>query len=62
MISRHGPLGLLPLARSRCTGVQRTTFIVDSEGRIAQVLGNVKPAQHDKLVLAALEGYDSSVI
>lgn len=35
-------------------GNERTTFIVDGEGRIAEVLRKVKPAQHDDLVLAAL--------
>jgi thioredoxin-dependent peroxiredoxin len=37
-------------------GVQRTTFIVDSEGKVAEVLRNVKPAKHDEQVLAALVG------
>jgi peroxiredoxin Q/BCP len=36
-------------------GVQRSTFIVDSEGRISRVLHKVKPGEHDALVLAALE-------
>jgi thioredoxin-dependent peroxiredoxin len=36
-------------------GVQRTTFIVDSEGRISRALHKVKPGEHDALVLAALE-------
>ena|ERR1700684_287251 len=36
-------------------GVQRTTFIVDPDGKVAKVLGNVKPATHDQLVLSALE-------
>jgi thioredoxin-dependent peroxiredoxin len=35
-------------------GVQRTTFIVDSGGRVAEVLRKVKPAEHDGLVLGAL--------
>ncbi len=36
-------------------GVQRTTFIVDPVGKVAKVLGNVKPATHDQLVLGALK-------
>jgi peroxiredoxin Q/BCP len=36
-------------------GNERTTFIVDSDGRVAQVLRKVKPAEHDALVLAALD-------
>jgi peroxiredoxin Q/BCP len=35
-------------------GNERTTFVIDRDGRIAQVLRKVKPAQHDELVLAAL--------
>ncbi len=35
-------------------GNERTTFVIDSDGRIVQVLRKVKPAEHDKLVLAVL--------
>jgi peroxiredoxin Q/BCP len=35
-------------------GNERTTFIVDSEGKIAKVLRKVKPAEHDEQVLGAL--------
>jgi thioredoxin-dependent peroxiredoxin len=35
-------------------GNERTTFVVDSDGKLAEVLRKVKPAQHDELVLAAL--------
>ena len=35
-------------------GNERTTFVVDPEGRVASVLRKVKPAEHDELVLAAL--------
>jgi peroxiredoxin Q/BCP len=34
---------------------ERTTFIIDPEGLIADVLRKVKPAEHDHLVLEALE-------
>jgi peroxiredoxin Q/BCP len=37
-------------------GNERTTFIIDPEGRVVQVLRKVKPAEHDQLVLKALEG------
>jgi thioredoxin-dependent peroxiredoxin len=37
-------------------GNERTTFVIDPAGRVAEVLRNVKPAQHDDLVLAALGG------
>jgi peroxiredoxin Q/BCP len=35
-------------------GNERTTFIVDPDGKVAEVLRKVKPAEHDALVLAAL--------
>jgi thioredoxin-dependent peroxiredoxin len=35
-------------------GNERTTFIIDSDGKVAEVLRKVKPAEHDELVLAAL--------
>jgi peroxiredoxin Q/BCP len=36
-------------------GNERTTFIIDSAGKIVEVLRKVKPAEHDELVLKALE-------
>jgi thioredoxin-dependent peroxiredoxin len=35
-------------------GVQRATFVVDPEGKIAKVFPKVSPKQHDDLVLKAL--------
>jgi peroxiredoxin Q/BCP len=35
-------------------GNERTTFIVDPDGKVARVLRKVKPAEHDALVLSAL--------
>ena len=35
-------------------GVERTTFLLDEEGRVMRVLHRVKPAEHDRLVLDAL--------
>jgi thioredoxin-dependent peroxiredoxin len=40
-------------------GNERTTFIVDPDGRVAQVLSKVKLAEHDAQVLAALEEADA---
>ncbi len=42
-------------------GNERTTFIVDPGGRVAQVLRKVKPAEHDELVLNALAEIGPSV-
>ena len=35
-------------------GNERTTFVVDAEGKVSRVLRKVKPAEHDELVLSAL--------
>jgi thioredoxin-dependent peroxiredoxin len=35
-------------------GDERTTFVIGPDGKVAQVLRKVKPAEHDKLVLEAL--------
>jgi thioredoxin-dependent peroxiredoxin len=37
-------------------GNERTTFVIDSAGKVAEILRKVKPAEHDELVLRALEG------
>jgi thioredoxin-dependent peroxiredoxin len=36
-------------------GVQRATFIIDADGRIAKVFPKVSPSTHDEVVLRALE-------
>lgn len=36
-------------------GNERTTFVIDPDGKVAQVLRKVKPAEHDVLVLGALD-------
>ncbi len=36
-------------------GVWRTTFLIDSNGRIAKVFENVRPAEHSAEVLAAVK-------
>lgn len=35
-------------------GNERTTFLIDPDGRVSQVFHKVKPAEHDDLVLGAL--------
>ena len=42
-------------------GNERTTFIIDSDGKVAAVLRKVKPAEHDALVLEALKGTSATV-
>ena len=35
-------------------GNERTTFVIDPDGRVSRVLRKVKPAEHDDLALGAL--------
>ena len=37
-------------------GNERTTFVIDGDGKISHIFRKVKPAEHDALVLAALAG------
>ena len=37
-------------------GNERTTFVIGPDGKIREVFGSVKPAEHDELVLGALAG------
>ncbi len=43
-------------------GNERTTFIVDADGKVARVLRKVKPAEHDELVLKALAEVSPPVV
>ena len=36
-------------------GMERSTFLIDTDGNIAHVFRKVKPAEHDQMVLAALD-------
>ena len=37
-------------------GISRTTFVISAGGKVEKVFGNVKPAGHEKQVLAYLSG------
>jgi peroxiredoxin Q/BCP len=37
-------------------GMERSTFVIGPDGKIKHVFRNVKPAEHDELVLGALSG------
>ena len=54
-VSRRKPGvgGGSPLGKKRM-GVQRATFVIDPEGRVAHVVPKVSPKTHDDVVLEAL--------
>jgi peroxiredoxin Q/BCP len=43
-------------------GNERTTFVIGADGKVAKVLRKVKPAEHDELVLEALEAAGPPVV
>ncbi len=43
-------------------GNERTTFVIDAEGVVADVLRKVKPAEHDEHVLTALAQADPPAV
>ncbi len=52
--SRYGVWVEKTYGTSRWWGNQRSSVLVDPEGKVARVFPKVKPAEHDELVLAAL--------
>jgi peroxiredoxin Q/BCP len=51
----YGTWGEKSMYGKKYMGVQRATFIVDSEGKIAKVFPKVSPKTHDDVVLKALD-------
>jgi len=51
----YGVWGPKKLAGKEYEGVYRTTFLIDSQGKIKQVFEKVKPAEHSKEILEAFE-------
>ena len=51
---QYGVWGEKKFAGKTYFGVNRTTFLIDSDGNVAKVMKNVKPDGHPEQVLAAL--------
>ena len=51
----YGVWGLKKFAGREYEGVLRTTFLIDSHGKVAQVFENVRPTEHSAEVLEALK-------
>ncbi|HEY4895155.1 MAG TPA: thioredoxin-dependent thiol peroxidase [Solirubrobacteraceae bacterium] len=43
-------------------GNERTTFVIDHDGKVTEVMRKVKPAEHDERVLAALGSAEPPVL
>jgi peroxiredoxin Q/BCP len=50
----YGVWGEKKYAGKTYWGVNRSTFVIDAEGKVAKVMHNVKPDGHPEQVLAAL--------
>jgi peroxiredoxin Q/BCP len=55
VLKAYGAWGLKKSYGKEYEGVLRTTFLIDSDGNIAKVFKNVKPAEHSEEILAALQ-------
>jgi peroxiredoxin Q/BCP len=51
----YGVWGLKKFVGREYEGVLRTTFLIDSHGKVARVFENVRPAEHSAEVLEALK-------
>jgi len=51
---QYGVWGERKFAGKTYMGIERSTFLIDPEGRVAKVMRRVKPATHAELVLDAL--------
>jgi thioredoxin-dependent peroxiredoxin len=51
---RYGVWGEKSMYGRKYMGVERTTFVIGPDGVIREILRQVKPAEHDELVLASL--------
>ena len=52
----YGVWGEKSMYGRKYMGAQRSTFVIDKEGVVADVIEKVKPAEHDRQVLALLAG------
>lgn len=52
----YGVWGLKKFMGREYMGVFRTTFVIDTEGTVMKVFGNVKPENHAKEILSLFEG------
>lgn len=50
----YGAWGEKSMYGKKYWGVQRATFLIDAEGKVAKVFPKVSPKTHDDIVLAAL--------
>ncbi len=53
---KYGVYGLKSFMGREYMGVNRSTFLVDKDGKVVKVFKKVKPAGHSKEVLEALRG------
>lgn len=54
VVNAYGVWGAKKMFGKEYKGVFRTTFLIDSEGNIAKIFKNVKPAEHSVEVLKAV--------
>jgi len=55
VVNKYGVWGKKSMYGKEYEGIHRTTFLIDADGRIAQIFKNVKPSIHSEEVLNAIE-------
>ena len=54
VVERYGVWAKKKFMGREYMGILRTTFLIDPEGKIAKIYGNVKPEEHAEEVLAEI--------
>ena len=55
MVSAFGVLKEKNMYGKKVMGIERTTFVINSDGKIARIFPKVKPEGHAEEVLASLK-------
>ncbi len=55
VIKKFGVLKEKSMYGKKYMGIERTTFVINPEGKIAGIIGGLKPNEHADAVLAALK-------
>ena len=55
VVIKYGVLKEKSMYGRKYMGIERTTFVISPEGKIAAIIGGIKPDEHAAAVIAALK-------
>jgi peroxiredoxin Q/BCP len=55
VVNKYGVLKEKSMYGRKYMGIERTTFVISPEGKIAAIIGGIKPDEHAAAVIAALK-------